>query len=165
MAEDVVYITVFRSAEMSAVEEALSVRDMLIEAGLPAILVEDDAQGVVEGTCEVRVPTTESLKAEELIASRQPSNPQIDKSESVDLVPIFSSQGANAEIEALGIKGILDANGIPALLVEGPSLPNLPHEVRVPKDRLEEAQQLIAEARAAGPQAAEEASGQSLPLE
>jgi hypothetical protein len=84
-----------------------------------------------------------------LIAERKTSQPELDRSHKVDLIPIFSSQAANAEMEALAIKGILDTNGIPSLLTETGALPNLPHEVRVPKDRVEEAERAIAEARAA----------------
>jgi hypothetical protein len=148
MAEDVVYITIYRWAGISAVEEARAVRDLLIEAGFSPILI--------ESTCEVQVPASESQQAEEVIADRRSAQPRLDRSEEADLVPIFSSQAANAEMEALAIKGILDASGIPNLLIEGPALPNLPHEVRVPKDRFEEAERAFAAARAAGPLAAEE---------
>jgi hypothetical protein len=154
MAEEVVYITVFRSAEDSAVAEANEVRDMLIEAGFSPI--------VVESTCEVQVPASESQRAEELVAERKGSQPGLDVSHGVDLVPIYSSQAANAEVEALTIKGILDTNGIPNLLTEAMALPNLPHEVRVPKDRVEEAERAIAEARAAA-RALEEIAAQGAP--
>ena len=152
------YITVFRSAEMSAAEEARTVRDMLVEAGLSPEVCGDDTPGVVEGTYEVRVPATESMSAEGLIASRALPDTEVDTSRELDMVPIFSSQSATSEVEAVGIKAVLEAGGIPALIVDASALPNLPHEVRVPRERLEDAQRLLAEARAAGPQAAEEAS-------
>jgi hypothetical protein len=141
MAEEVVYITVFRPSEDSTAEEASAVRDMLIAEGFSAVFV--------ESTCEVQVPASESQQAEELVAERKAAQPGFDQSHAADLVPIFSSLAANAEMEALAIKGILDTSGIPNLLVEAVALPNLPHEVRVPKDRVEDAERAIAEARAA----------------
>src|SRR5690242_13516648 len=72
------------------------------------------------------------------------------------LVPVFSSSNHDAEMEAMAIKGILDANGIPAILV-GPHVLPLEFQIQVPESRLAEAQSRIAEAQAAGPQAAEEA--------
>jgi hypothetical protein len=158
MADELEYITIFRSAEMSAAEEARTVRDMLSDAGMSPVIVGDDVPGVVEGTYEVRVPLAESQQAEEIVAARAAAGGEVDTSPELDFVPIFSSQNSNAEIEALSIKSILDANNIPALVVEGPGLPNLPHEVRVRKDQFEQAERILEEARAAGPQAAEEAS-------
>jgi hypothetical protein len=73
------------------------------------------------------------------------------------MVPAFSSSNHDGESEALIIKGILDASGVPAVIV-GPSvLPNLEFQVQVPEHMLGEAQRLIDEARAAGPAAALEA--------
>ena len=73
------------------------------------------------------------------------------------LVPVFSSQNHDAEMEALAVKGIMDANGVPAVLAGPHILPNLEFQVQVPEHLAAEAQRLIDEARAAGPQAALEA--------
>ena len=73
------------------------------------------------------------------------------------MAPAFSSSNHDAEAEALIVKGILDANGVPALIVGPTILPNLEFQVQVPEHLLGEAQRLIAEARAAGPAAAAEA--------
>jgi hypothetical protein len=155
MAEELEYITVFRSADMSAAEEARTIRDMLSDAGLSPIILGDDTPGVIEGTYEVRVPLAEAQKAEEVVAARGTPENEVDTSPELDFVPISSSY---VEIEALSIKSILDANNIPAIIVEGTAMPNLAHEVRVRKDQLEDAERVIQEARAAGPEAAEEAS-------
>jgi hypothetical protein len=80
-----------------------------------------------------------------------------DASEDLDLVTIFESNETNAQVESQVIRGVLEAGGVPAIIVGGAEMPNLPCEVRVPKSRLEEAELLIAEAQEAGPQAAEEA--------
>ena len=82
---------------------------------------------------------------------------QGDPSSSLDLVPVFSAVGIEAEMEAVGIKSVLDQAGIPAILVGPAQIPSLPFEVQVPQSRLEEAQRVLEEARAAGSSAAEEA--------
>lgn len=86
---------------------------------------------------------------------------QPDNSEQFDLVTVFRSDEHTAEMEALAIHGLLEAAGIPAVLVGTSVLPVLPFEVRVPKARLEEAERLIAESQATGPQAAEEAASET----
>ncbi len=80
-----------------------------------------------------------------------------DTSEALDLVTLFSSDEHNAEMQAMGVRAILEAGGIPAVIVGSSVYPNLPFEVRVPKAQLEEARLAILEAQAAGPDAAEEA--------
>ena len=82
-----------------------------------------------------------------------------DTSEALDLVTLFSSDEHNAEMQAMGVRAILEAGGIPAVIVGSSVYPNLPFEVRVPKAQLEEARLAILEAQAAGPDAAEEAEG------
>jgi hypothetical protein len=81
----------------------------------------------------------------------------LDDSEDLDLVTVFDSDKHTSQMEAQFIRGILEAGGVPAVIVGNTALPYLPFEVRVPKARLEEAERLIAEAQASGPQAAEEA--------
>jgi hypothetical protein len=75
----------------------------------------------------------------------------------LDVVAVFSSSNHDAEMEATAIKGMLESNGIEALVV-GPSvIPSLEFQVQVPRQQAEEASRLIEEARAAGPDAAAEA--------
>ncbi len=81
------------------------------------------------------------------------SNP----SHELDLESVFESAGAEGEMEAMAVHSLLAAAGIPAVIVGSSSLPNLPFEVQVPHDHVEEARKRIAEAEAAGPSAAEEA--------
>ncbi len=80
-----------------------------------------------------------------------------DASESLDLVTVFSVNHATAEMEAMMIHGVLESGGIPAVIVGGPEMPNLPVVVRVPRAQVEEARRLIADSEAIGPQGAEEA--------
>jgi Putative prokaryotic signal transducing protein len=85
----------------------------------------------------------------------------VDPSSDVDVVIVFSSSNHNAEMEATNIRGLLESNGIEAILV-GPSvIPSLEFQVRVQRSTAEEARRLIAEARAAGPEAAAEAEASS----
>ena len=80
-----------------------------------------------------------------------------DTSDALDLVTLFSSDEHNAEMQAMGVRGILEASGIPAVIVGSSVYPNLPFEVKVPKAQFEEARLTILEAQAGGPQAADEA--------
>ena len=85
----------------------------------------------------------------------------VDPSSDLDVVIVFSSSNHNAEMEATNIHGLLESNGIEAFVV-GPSvIPSLEFQVRVQRSKAEEARRLIAEARAAGPQAAAEAEASS----
>jgi len=73
------------------------------------------------------------------------------------MTPVFSSSNHDAEMETLAIKGVLDSNNIPAMIVGPHVLPNLEFQVQVPAHLLKEARQLIREARQGGRQAADEA--------
>ena len=151
------FITVFRSADTSAEQDASVTRERLAEAGIDAIVVGDDAPGVVEGAWEVRVPGADRARAEAIVAAAPP--PEEDEEEvtghgqshDLDFVAIFRAQGIEAEMEAISIQSVLEANGIPCTVVGSAQIPSLPFEVRVPKSRLEEASGLLEEVRQAGP--------------
>jgi hypothetical protein len=157
MATDLV--TVYRSADMNAEQDATAVRNLLIRNGIDALLADENAPGVVEGTWEVRVPQEQVSQAEALIAQVDQDDPGgVDPSHDLDLVTIAELQGATGEMEAMGIQSILDANGISAVLVGASTLPNLSFAVQVARDDVDRAQAALAEARAAGPAAAAEAA-------
>ncbi len=84
------------------------------------------------------------------------STEQLDLSDDLDLVTVFHSEEHDAQSEVQIVRGLLEAGGVPCVVVGGPEFPNLPYEVRVPKARVEEALTLIAESQSAGPSAAEE---------
>jgi hypothetical protein len=87
-----------------------------------------------------------------------PDSGAIDPSHDLDMVPLYFSQTIEAASEAEILRGILSANGIPAVMTnEAPGFPNLGYILRVPRERVEEAKRLIAEQQAAGPEAAAEA--------
>ena len=91
----------------------------------------------------------------------QPVEGLVDTSHELDMVSLYTSQTIDAEPEADVIRGILEANGIPALVVRAMGFPPLGFEVQVPQARLEEARRIIAEQQAAGPEAAAEAEAAS----
>ena len=76
-------------------------------------------------------------------------------------VPVFSSSIHDAEMEAMTIKSILEASDIPTMLVGPHMIPSLDFQVHVPEHLLGQAQQIIDDARLAGPRAAEEAEAES----
>ena len=84
-----------------------------------------------------------------------------DPSPELDVVTIMELQGATGEVEALGLKSILDANDIPSVLVGTSTLPNLSFQIQVPASEVDRARAAIAEAQAAGPAAAVEAERES----
>ncbi|MBS1827111.1 MAG: hypothetical protein JST93_17470 [Acidobacteria bacterium] len=86
-----------------------------------------------------------------------------DTSHDLDLVPVFEALGTEAEMEAIAIHSILQASEIQAVLVGSSSLPNLPFQVKVPQDQVEQAQACLKEAAAAGPAAADEAQSTDIP--
>ncbi len=150
-------MTVFRSADHAAEEEAEDARRLLQEAGLSPVLLRDDAPGVPSGVCEVRVPAGESARADEVLAENaERVQEPVDPSHDLDLEVIFEAMGASAEMEAVGIRSVLDAHGVPNVFVGASPYPNLRFQVQVPRRYLDEARRVLAEAEAAGPEAAEQ---------
>lgn len=73
------------------------------------------------------------------------------------MVPVFSSMNHDAEMESMAIQALLDSNNIPAETVGPHMLPNLEFQVQVPAHLLEQARQVIRDARQGGRRAATEA--------
>jgi hypothetical protein len=150
------FITVFRSADSTAEEDATNAREWLAQEGIDAILLGDDTPGVVEGTWEVRVAPSDQARAEAVLAAPPPQQEDEAEvsdeglSEDLDFVSIFSAQGVEAEMEAISIQSVLEANGIPCTVIGSSQIPSLPFEVRVPKSRVQEARSLLDEVRQAG---------------
>ena len=91
----------------------------------------------------------------------EPQSESLDTSHDRDAVTLFRSSNHDAELEAMEIHNLLEANGIPSVLVGASTIPSLAFEVQVPKADLEEARRVLAEAQAAGPAAAVEAEAAS----
>ena len=156
-------ITVYRSADTDADLDAKAVQAILESNGLHPVVYNDDSAGVVEGSFEVRVPISDAARAEEILAMNpEAAEEHFDNSSGLDLVTIFRSEAsATAELEAMSIKAFLDGAGIESVLMGSATLPNLPFEIKVPQDRKEEAERVIAEAQATGPAEAERAEAES----
>jgi butyrate kinase len=78
-----------------------------------------------------------------------------------NFVSVFSSSNHDAEMEAMTINGILESEGIPAMIVGPQVLPNLEFQVQVPGHLAEAARRAVQEARVAGPAAADEGEAES----
>lgn len=61
------------------------------------------------------------------------------------------------EIELASVQPLLEAGGIEVIVQGATPLPNLPYELLVPEDQLEQAQTILREALQAGPEGAAEA--------
>ena len=146
--------------DADAKENCEEIVERLEDAGIEAVLLDDSAPGVPEGVFEVRVPASSAAVAEKLIAENPPDDEvkEVDPSSDLDLETIAS---AASEMEATGIKNVLESNGIASVLVGDSVLPNLAFDVRVARDQVKKARQLIAEAETVGSAAAEEAELES----
>ncbi len=82
-------------------------------------------------------------------------------SHALDMVTLWSSGTVTAEMEADMIRGVLESNDIPVMVVGASQFSNLGFEVKVPRGKVKEAEELIAQAEDAGPDAATEAEAES----
>jgi len=156
------YITVYRSMDPSAEEDCRAILDTLTNAGVPAVLVDDNARGVPEGVWEVQVAAADAERADRVIAAIPP--PGVDPSHELDLVPIYRSGTPTVgAVEMMGIRSLLEANGIMAVSTGDSVQPELPFTLSVPRDQVEQAKQLIAEAQATGPADADAAEAEGEP--
>ena len=160
MTDETELITVYRSADSNAGEDAKAIQDLLLKGGFDARLLGDDSPGVVEGAYEVRVPQAEGEAAEALIGERATADDPIvpvDPSHYLDLVTVAMTDGTTGEMEAMSIKSVLDANQIDSVIVGNSTLPTMGFEVRVAEEEKRDAEAAIAEAKSAGAEAALEA--------
>ena len=79
----------------------------------------------------------------------------------LDMVTLWSSDGTHSEMEAEMIRGVMESNGIPVMIVGAPQYPVLGFEVRVPRGKLKEAEEMLDQAEESGPEAAMEAEADS----
>lgn len=85
------------------------------------------------------------------------SIPDEQSGHELDMVTLFSSMNHDAEMEAMALHGLLEANGIDAAVVGPSTIPSVEFQVQVPRSQLEAAEQLMTEAKETGPAAADEA--------
>jgi len=158
MDENAEMITVFRSADATAREDAEEIQEVLAGEGIASVVVDDSSPGVVTGTVEVRVAAADAARAEELVDSIQIEGDMAgaDPSPVLDPVTVYTAASGASESELLAIEGMLIANGIQPIRVETRPYPSLPVEIQVAREVADQARQLIIEARKAGAEAAEE---------
>jgi hypothetical protein len=158
-------ITVYRSMDADAKEDCESIVEMLRDEGISAVMLDDSAPGVPEGTFEVRVPAGDAARAEELIDENPLPDEveEVDNSSELDLETVFHIEGSSvtAEVQAMSVKNLLQSNGIAAVIVGDTVLPNFPFEVKVAREQATRARQLIEDAESVGPEAAEELEAES----
>jgi len=157
-------VTVFRSADPGAREQAEEIVALLEDAGLHPVLLDDSAPGVPVGAWQVQVPAEEAQRAEAILQIAQDSEAEADlpdASAELDLEEVFGAMGATAEIEALNVRALLDANGVPSVLVCSTPYPNLEFVIKVPRRLAARAREIIRDAQVAGPAAAAEAEAAS----
>ena len=158
-------VTVYRSMDATAKEDCESIVEMLGEEHISAVMVDDSAPGVPEGTYEVRVPARDAAKAEKLIDENPLPDEveEVDDSSELDLETVFHAEGSSvtAEIEAMSVKNLLESNGIAAVMVGNSVLPNMPFEVKVAREQAARAAKLIEDAESVGSEGAEEMETES----
>ena len=151
-------VTVYRSVDARAKTDCERIAEILSAEGLSPAILDDSAPGVPQGAYEVRVPSSEQERADGVVAANPlPDEVQeVDASGELDLETIYEAPGTTtAEVEAVAIQNLLEANGIATVLVGDAVLPNLGFAVRVAREQAERAKLLIAEAQQTGPAAAE----------
>jgi len=150
-------VTVYRSMDATAKEDCESIVELLTEEGISAVMVDDSAPGVPEGTYEVRAPARDAPRAEKLIEENPLADEveEVDDSSDLDLETVFHVEGSSitAEVQVMSIKSLLESNGIAAVIVGDTVLPNFPFEVKVARDQATRARTLIQDAESAGPPA------------
>ena len=158
-------VTVYRSMDATAQEDCESIIEMLGEEHISAVMVDDSAPGVPEGTYEVRVPAGQATQAEKLIDENLLPDEveEVDDSAALDLETVFHAEGSaiTAEMEAISVKNLLESNGIAAVLVGNSVLPNMPFEVKVAREQETRARELIDEIDAVGSTSADELEAES----
>jgi len=160
------FITVYRSMDPGAEQECRAILDTLANAGVAAVLLDDKTRGVPEGVWEIQVADTDAERADQILAANPPPEEAggVDPSHELDLVPIYKSgTPIVGALEMMGIKALLEANGILTVSTGDSVQPELPFTLSVPRDQLDRANQLIAEAQATGPADAEAGEAASEP--
>jgi hypothetical protein len=161
MTDESQFITVFRSGDPTAKQDAENARVRLVKGGIQAIVLGADAPGVVEGSWEVRVPPVDRARAEALVdlpgpqAEDESEVSTEGQSHDLDFVNLATFDGPGAEMQSTLLRSALEGNGIPCAVIGISQIPSLGFEVRVPKTRLEEALTIVAGADQSGAEVAE----------
>lgn len=119
--------------------DAADVRDQLLEAGLDAEIVvcvksgqADDARRILDGM-----------------------QGEADPSPELNLETIAVFQGLDAEMQSAAVEGLLEQAGISVVVEGSSSFPSLPYEIKVAHNLADSAREILAQAEADGPAAAD----------
>jgi hypothetical protein len=121
---------------------AADVLDQLTAAGIDAELV-------------VGVRADQAEDAKRILEENQAD---ADPSADLDLETIATFQGIEAEMQVATIQSLLEQNGISVVVEGAPGLPSLPFEVKVASKLAASAREILAQAEADGPAAADAAA-------
>lgn len=88
------------------------------------------------------------------------NNADVNETSELDLVILANYHGPQAEMEARAVESVLRAAGIDSVVEGAVGFASVPFEVSVARNQLEAAQQILTEALAAGPAAAEQAEAE-----
>jgi hypothetical protein len=161
MADNDELVTVFRSADSTAMDDAQEIVEILKGQQIEARIFDDDTPEVISGSVEVRVPAALAEKAEQVLTAEPVEGDLADSDPSalLDPVTVWQGTGTTAEMEAETVESVLRAAGIQSIRVGSTTMPILPFEIQVAREHADAARQIIEEALASGPEAADEAAG------
>ncbi|HEU0121832.1 MAG TPA: DUF2007 domain-containing protein [Bryobacteraceae bacterium] len=118
----------------------------------PSEVCEQLAAAGIEAELVVAVPAAQADAAQQVL---EVSEEEPDPSPALDLETIAVFQGADAEMQANAVQGLLEQSGI-SVVVEGAyGLPSLPFEIKVAGTLAAQARAILAKAEAEGPAAAD----------
>jgi len=92
--------------------------------------------------------------------AQDPNEEVVLNTHALDMVPLPGGR-VSTESEADMIRGVMDANQIPSLLIRAPQWPNLGFEIHIPRGMVNQAEEALKAALAAGSEAAAEAEAET----
>ncbi len=125
--------------------DAADVRDQLVAAGLDAEIA-------------VCVKAGQADEARRVLEGMQGD---ADPSPELNLETIAVFQGLDAEMQAAAVEGLLEQSGISVVVEGSSSFPSLPYEIKVAHNLAGSAREILAQAEADGPAAADAQAAES----
>ena len=92
--------------------------------------------------------------------AQDPNENTVLNTHALDMI-ILPGGRVSTEMEADMIRGVLDVNEIPSVLVTAPQTPNFGFMIKVPRGMVKQAEDAVAAALAAGPEGAAEAEAET----
>jgi hypothetical protein len=92
--------------------------------------------------------------------AQDPNEDIVLNTHALDMVALPGGR-VSTESEADMIRGVMDANQIPSLLIRAPQYPIFGFEIHVPRGMMKQAEEALEAALDAGPEAAEQAEAET----